>query len=191
MKIKVYALGKMVIIGTIVAILFTVVIDVLCAVYALISDIGNGENSAIIFAILLFGALLMVGFVFILYKKGIFTSFYITDEGIIHKKKQVNWDEIKVTGYMLNEKNPKYYLLFDIEYQYGKQNLIQKQASNAYMTLNDFHLERVVPIILNYLKSNIIFLNADGSSKIDMTELPMYISNAFQENICNIDTDFQ
>lgn len=114
MKIKVYALGKAVVIGIIIAGLFTVVIDVLCAVYALISDIGNGENSAIIFAILLFAALLMVVFVFILYKKGIFTYFYITDEGIIYKKRLVNWDEIKVTGYMLNEKNPKYYILFDV-----------------------------------------------------------------------------
>lgn len=76
-------------------------------------------------------------------------------------------------------------------HQYGKQNLIQKQASNAYMTLNDYHSECVVPIILNYLKSNIIFLNADCSSKIDMTELPMYISNAFQVNVRNIDTDSQ
>ena len=54
MKTKVYALGKSVVIGVIIAAIFTVVIDVFCAICALVSNIGDREDSVIIFALLLF-----------------------------------------------------------------------------------------------------------------------------------------
>ena len=183
MRIKAFAQGRAKIICTIIGSIGWFIIVITCAVYILATDMYDGNYSVIVFVILLCSVIVNVLFLLYLKYRGIFTCIYITDAGVGCKNELLHWDEVKITGFTLNDKQPQYYLLFDREYQYGKQNLIKKMNRGAYLILNDSYLNGLIPIILNNIKSNVVFLNIDGNTKVDISELPLYVSNVFANHV--------
>lgn len=186
MKIKTYALGKTKIIGSIVCSIFWFAVVITCAIYVLATDMYDGKNSVIIFVVLICSAAVTGLFLIYLKQIGIYTTIYITDAGIICKNKLLQWDEIKITGFAFNDKQPQYYLLFDREYQSGRKNLIRKKQRGAYVILDECHLNGIVPIILDNIKSKVVFLNIDGETEANIENLPLCVKEVFENHIAAI-----
>ena len=135
MRIKSYLLGKTMTVCVIVCGLILFAVTVACAICILVTDVYDGDNATIIIPI--FVAIVVV--LYFLYFKyhGVFIPTYFTDEGVSCKNKLLRWEEIKITVFTLQAPRARYYLLFDREYQYGKQNLIKKRRYGFCVMIDD------------------------------------------------------
>lgn len=95
---------------------------------------------------------------------GYFTSIVYNDKIVRYKKKEINWEDVRIIAYPIpsNSMNKTYYLIFDTEYLTGeKAKQAIKQKFYVYLSVESLR------IISLYYQKKILILDFD---KVNFTD---------------------